>query len=98
MPSQDSLKFKIELFGHLIEELDYWHKSCGNDEDEDDELRYCEDRFIQTLSAVREMRQILLDDLKEYFDYVGIHKETVNLGFKRIQKQLNESTFEIVRG
>src|SRR5262245_10397927 len=61
-----SLTLKIEMFGNLVEELGYWHNACNNDDGSDDEFEYCEQMFLDTLAAVRDMREVLLEDFNEY--------------------------------
>lgn len=92
-----SLTLKIEMFGNLIEELNYWHYVCDYEEGEN-ELVYAEQMFVDTLSSVREMREILLEELDEYRRNCEVDNVPVDISYYRIQKQLKESTFSLVRG
>lgn len=89
------LTFKIEIFGNLIEDLNYWHLSCG--EDENDDLPYCEEKFIESLRAVRDMRAVLLEELEWYLNDCRINQVPIDLSYYRIKKQLEDSTFELIR-
>lgn len=91
------LTLKIEMFGNLIEELNYWHYICEHEEGEN-EFEYAEQMFVDALSSVKEMREILLEDLDEYRKHCEINSIPVDLSYYRIQKQLKESTFSLVRG
>jgi hypothetical protein len=94
-----NLVLKINLFGNLIEELNHWHLCCDDEAryGEEDELQYCEDKFVETLEAVRDMRALLLSDLEEYVRLCKEDNEPVDLGLYRVKKQLDESTFELIR-
>ena len=89
------LTFKIEMFGNLIEELNNWQRIGEEDDLMDSD--YVEDRFIETLAAVRDMRDILLKELEEYEAACRINNEPIDLGYYRIKKQLAESTFSLYR-
>jgi hypothetical protein len=91
------LTLKIEMFGNLIEELNYWHYICDHEEG-DDELVYAEQMFIDALSSVREMREILLEDLNEYKMDCRANNTPIDISYHRIQKQLEESTFALIPG
>ena len=88
--------FKIEMFGNLIEELSYWHNSV-DDEGDDEELQYCEDKFLETLRAVRDLRAVLLEDLNDYVQECKEDGIPIDIGYYRVKKQLEESTFELIR-
>jgi hypothetical protein len=90
------MNLRIEMFGNLIEDLNYWHSCCDNEENED-ELQYCEQMFIDTLASVKEMRQILLEDFEEYLNDCKLNEIPVDIGYWRVRKQLQESTFELIR-
>lgn len=90
------MTFKIELFGNLLEELNMWHSSC--DIHEEDSFEYCESKFVETLKAVRDMRLALLSDLGEYINDCKINNFPIDISLYRIKKQLEESTFELIRG
>jgi hypothetical protein len=89
------LTFKIEMFGNLIEELNNWQR-IGEEEDLMDS-DYVEDRFVETLAAVRDMRNILLQELEEYIYDCKNTGTPVDLSYYRIKKQLAESTFSLYR-
>jgi hypothetical protein len=90
------MNLRIEMFGNLIEDLNYWHNCCDNEEG-DEELQYCEQMFIDVLSSVKEMREILLLDFEEYFNDCKFNEIPVDLGYWRVKKQLEDSTFELIR-
>ena len=90
------MNLRIEMFGNLVEDLNYWHACCDNEESED-ELEYCEQMFIDTLSSVKEMREILLDDFEEYLNDCKANQVPIDLGYWRVRKQLQESTFTLIR-
>jgi hypothetical protein len=90
------MTLRIEMFGNLIEELNYWHNACG-DEEQDENLQYCEDRFIDALEAVRDLRQALLEDLQGYLYECRSNSVPIDISYYRIKKQLEESTFELVK-
>lgn len=89
-----SLTLKIEMFGNLIEELNYWHYVCEHEEGEA-QFEYAEQMFIDTLNSVREMREILLEDLNEYKQACRTDNIPVDISYHRIEKQLKESTFAL---
>ena len=91
------LTLRIQMFGNLIEELNYWHYICEN-EGSEHEFEYAEQMFIETLDSVREMREILLEDLNEYRNDCKLHQIPIDLGYIRVQKQLEQSTFSLIRG
>jgi hypothetical protein len=84
------------MFGNLIEELQYWHLSV-DDEDEEGDLEYCEQKFLETLRAIRDLREALLDDLNVYIEKCKADNEPIDLAYYRIKKQLDESTFDLIR-
>lgn len=90
------MNLRIEMFGNLIEDLNYWHNCCDNEEAEQ-EAEYCEQKFIETLASVKEMREILLLDFEEYFNDCKLNEIPIDIGYWRIRKQLQESTFELIR-
>lgn len=90
------MNLRIEMFGNLIEDLNYWHICCDNEESEE-ELQYCEQMFIDTLASVKEMREILLADFEEYLNDCKANEIPVDIGYWRVRKQLQESTFELIR-
>ena len=89
------MNLRIEMFGNLVEDLNHWHSCCDNEQGED--FEYCEQMFIDTLASVREMREILLEDFEEYFNDCKANEIPVDIGYWRIRKQLEESTFSIIR-
>jgi hypothetical protein len=89
------LSLKIEMFGNLIEELNYWHYVCEHEEGEQ-AFEYAEQMFVDSLDAVRELREILLEELDEYRNDCKLHNEPVDISYFRIQKQLQESTFSLL--
>lgn len=91
------LTLRIEMFGNLIEELNYWNRAC-EDEDENMGLEYCEQMFVDSLDAVREMREYLLEDLNEYRRSCKVDNIPIDLSYYRIERQLKESTFALIRG
>lgn len=90
------LTLRIEMFGNMIEELNHWHNQC-DDEGGDTELEYCEQMFTDTLHAVKELREILLEDLYEYKMDCRASGTPVDISYHRIEKQLKESTFSLIR-
>jgi hypothetical protein len=88
---------KIEMFGSLIQELDYWNYICDHEEGEA-QLVYADQMFHDILSAVKEMREILLEELNEYKKHCRTNSIPIDISYHRIQKQLEESTFSLVRG
>jgi len=89
------LTLKIEMFGNLIEELNYWHYITEHEENENS-FEYAEQMFTDTLAAVRDMREILLEELNEYKQNCRINHEPIDISYHRIQKQLEESTFSLI--
>ena len=93
------LTFKIELFGNLVEQLNYWHQLCDGDDvdpiDHGFDQDECEEEFIKTLSAIKDMREILLGELDEYKRNCKDNNEPVDLSYHRIQVQLKESNFSL---
>jgi hypothetical protein len=82
------------MFGNLIQELDYWRYVCEHEED-GVEFEYAEQMFIDVLSSVKEMREVLLEDLNEYRIDCKVNNTPTDLGYWRIKKQLEESTFSL---
>lgn len=89
------LTFRIEMFGNMIEELNYWHHVCEHEEGET-EFEYAEQMFTDTLNAVRELREDLLVELSDYKQYCKNNEIPVDLSYFRIEKQLKESTFALL--
>ena len=88
------LTLKIEMFGNMIEELNYWNYICSHEEGEN-EFEYAEQMFMDTLNAVKEMREILLEELNEYKQDCRNNSIPIDISYFRIEKQLKESTFSI---
>jgi hypothetical protein len=86
------LTLKIEMFGNLIEELNYWHYVCEHEQG-DQEFEYAELMFEDSLAAVREMREVLLEELNEYKMDCRATGTPIDISYFRIEKQLKESTF-----
>jgi hypothetical protein len=89
------MTMRIEMFGNLVEELAYWGKCCDDQEEDRDELEYCEQMFSDTLEAVREFREILLEDLEIYRSDCKRHQIPEDISYYRIYKQLQESSFSV---
>jgi hypothetical protein len=89
------LTFKVEMFGNLIEELSSWQRI--GEEDDLMDADYIEDRFVETLAAVRDMRDILLKEFEEYERTCKLDNVPIDLSYYRIHKQLKESTFSLYR-
>lgn len=89
------LTLRIEMFGNLIEELNYWHYVCEHEGNEES-FAYAEQMFMDTLNAVKDMRENLLEELNEYRHDCEVHNVPVDLGYYRIHKQLKESTFSLL--
>lgn len=87
------ITFRIELFSTLIDELNDWHEAC-----QDDDFEFAEEKFVETLKAVKDMREVLLEALEGYVNDCKVHRIPVDLGYWRIKKQLEESSFSVVRG
>lgn len=85
---------RIEMFGNLVEELSYWNDQCNHEDG--DSLDYCETKFEETLSAVKEFREELLKELYEYIRDCNEDDIPIDISYYRILKQLEQSTFEIV--
>lgn len=83
------MTLKIEILGNLIEELAYWNSIADNEE-----IEYADDKFIETLHAVRDMREIILDDLKRYLDECKRTNDPVSLQYFSVYKELQRTTFE----
>lgn len=81
-----ALTLKIELFGHLLEELNYWASV-------DDDIDLAEDKFKEVLSAIKEMREILLKDIEGYLNECRTTKEPINLNYVIVFKELKRATF-----
>lgn len=84
------LTFKIELFGNLVEELGYWAEESNNGG-----IELAEEKFDETLAAVKEMRGLLLEDLNEYERNCKLNNEPIFLSYRVIKKELEKHTFEI---
>lgn len=82
------ITFKLELLGHLILELKYW-----TSEFEDGEIQAVEDEFDRTLAAVKEMRQVLLEELDGYVEHCKVNNEPIYLPYWTVRKELREATF-----
>ena len=80
------LTLKIELLGGLLEELAFWAEI--NESEESD------NKFDEVLSAVREMRSIILEELEGYMLHAKVYNEPVCLNYYRVKKELERSTFQ----
>lgn len=81
------------MFGNLVEELGYWNDQCN--QEDGNELIYCEQRFEDMLVSVRGMREQLLEELYEYIRDCKENNTPIDISYWRILKQLEQSTFEI---
>lgn len=84
--NKEDLTFKIEILGHLLSELEYW----GN---EDFDLVIADQRFDETLTALKEIKAIVLFDLEEYFKYARDTNEPIYLPFVQIYRELKNAKF-----
>jgi hypothetical protein len=82
---------RIETFGELVLELNYWHDIS----DESGDIQYAESKFLETLEAIRDYREYLINDLDIYFQECKATGTPIDLSYYRIYKQLNESTFKL---
>lgn len=89
------MNLRIEMFGNVLEELNYWHYVCEHEEGPQ-EFEYAEQMFIDTLEAIRDLREVLLEDLDEYERDCKINSIPNDISYKRVQKQLKESTFALL--
>jgi hypothetical protein len=87
------MTLRIEMFGNLVDELKYWHK-CLEDEEGDDGIEYCEERFEDVLDACKEMRLLLIDEMEEYVTNCKTNNVPIDISYWRIKIQLNETCFE----
>jgi hypothetical protein len=87
------LNLRIEMFGNLVDELQYWHK-CISGEEGEDSLEYCEERFQDAIDACKDMRLIILEELEEYVKNCRTNDIPLDLGYYRVKRQLTESTFD----
>jgi hypothetical protein len=83
------ISFKLELLGNLILQLKYW-----TTEFEDGEIELVEEEFDRTLEAVREMREVLLEELDGYFEHCKVNNEPVYLPYWTVRRELRETTFQ----
>jgi hypothetical protein len=79
--SDPDLDFKIEILGHLLEELHLWSL-------EEEGVAFADKKFDETLAAVKEMKDVVLNDLEEYFRYVKANNEPTYLPYYQIRKDL----------
>lgn len=79
--SDPDLDFKIEILGHLLEELHLWSS-------EEEGVAFADKKFDETLAAVKEMKDVVLNDLEEYFRYVKANNEPTYLPYYQIRKDL----------
>lgn len=91
------LTLRIEMFGNLVEELSYWNYICDHEKGEI-EFEYAEQQFVDTLAAVRDLRETLLEDLNEYKQTCRASSIPIDLSYYRIEKQLKDSTFALLPG
>lgn len=84
---------RIEMFGNLVDELKYWH-TCLSDEDSDDSIEYCEERFQDVLDACKEMRLLLIEELEDYVKDCNKSDIPIDISYWRIRRQLFETTFD----
>ena len=91
-----SLTLKIEMFGNLVDELNHWNLCCEDESVQGgDELEYCEQRFLEVLDAVKEYRELLLEEFEVYFHDCKLNKIPIDISYYRIKRQLQESYFEL---
>jgi hypothetical protein len=83
------LEFKIQLLGGLLDQLNYYT------EFEDSDLEPIEQEFQEVLAALRELREVLLGELDEYFANSQANNEPIYLPYWTIRKELRESNFEV---
>ena len=81
------LTFKIEVLGHLLEELHLWSN-------EEEGVAYADKKFEETLAAVKEMRDIVLNDLEEYFKHAKDNNEPIYLPYFQIRRDLQRAEFD----
>lgn len=81
------LTLKIELLGGLVEELAFWSNDLKGDE-------YSDNKFEEVLDAVREMREVVLEELEDYFNECKLSGEPIALNYYRVKKELERTTFQ----
>ena len=80
------ITFKIELLGHLLAELQYW-------DGEDMDLAFADQKYDETLAALKEMKGIVLEELEGYFLYVRTNNEPPYLPYYQIYRDLKNAKF-----
>lgn len=86
------MTLRIEMFGNLVDELTYWHK-CLDQEEGEDSLEYCEERYTDALDACKDMRSILIEELDQYVRDCKTNDIPVDISYWRIKAQLIETDF-----
>lgn len=84
--TKEDIVFKIEILGHLLEELHYWSE-------QEQDLDLADERFDEALAAVKEMREIVLTDLEDYFEYIKESGEPIYLPFVQIRRDIKNANF-----
>jgi hypothetical protein len=83
------LTFKIETLGNLVLELNHWDAVLLHNSD----IIVAEQEFDKVLDAIKEMKQIILEELDGYFQDCKLNNEPVFLPYWTIRKELRESNF-----
>ena len=88
------ITLQIELFGNLVEELNYCSDLCDIEEEEFGQaIEETEERFYEVLAAVREMRDTLSNMMREYRNECEEFDIPIDINYHRIYKQLKETSF-----
>jgi hypothetical protein len=83
------LELKIQMLGNLLDQLNYYSDM------EFDGIEEVEADFDAVVAALKELRELLLGELDEYFADRKANNEPIYLPYWTIRKELREATFEV---
>jgi hypothetical protein len=81
------INLKLEMLGNLVLQLKYFSEEFEGDED----LKILETEYDKVLASMREMRELLIEDLDEYFEYCKANNEPIYLPYWTVRKELHSS-------
>lgn len=85
MDSSD-ITFKIEILGHLLEELNYWSE-------QDEDLELADKKYEEVMAAAKEMKEVVLTDIEEYLRHAKDNNQPIYLPYVQIQRDLKKAKF-----
>lgn len=81
------MNLRIEMFGNLLQDLTHWNR-CLEYEEDSDSLEYLENRYEEVRVALKEFRDLLIEELTDYVEECKRYNTPIDLGYYRVRREL----------